>query len=110
MPVGSLSDCADGRNVQAGYLWGPATQSLALSPVFAGLLQESREEARTSRQSAWASCHHPVGEPERHMISLMDTKEKMARSSVPSMAPHSLTSAHLQDILLSLESCHSGLS
>lgn len=52
---------------------------------------------RTSRQCAWASCHQPGWGARAPHDSLTVTKEKDASSSVPSVAPHRLTSAHLQE-------------
>lgn len=42
----------------------------------------------------------PAGELELHMISLTVTKGKGPSDSVPSNAPHSLTSAHLLHSLI----------
>lgn len=84
--------------LKAGHPWGPSTQSLALGPVLADLRQaELRAGKDKSPLCLGILPTLPIVQPELHMVSIMVTKETNSSHSVPSVAPHSPTSAHLQE-------------
>lgn len=84
---------------QAGPLWGlpPGPGS---RPVFA-VCCRGAERREDSCHRAWASCHHLLGS-QSATWSHSWYKRKSAGSSVPSIAPHSPTSAHLQEHSLAI--------
>lgn len=87
MQAGFLSDPADGTNTAGRTPLGSCRPEPGSQPC---VCRFAAGEPRRRGQVASVPGHHaisPAGEPGRRMILLMDTKEKMERSSVPSIDP-----------------------